>query len=563
MPTVLALALCQPASATTLTFVSEIAEPIQDERFDLIEISPDGKTLYAASDMTIGSIRGDAAIAVYDRDLVTGALTFVELEIEGSGGVPAMERITSMIISNDGTSLYALGNNPSVRFARDTVTGELTFVESLGSGLFFGSAVISSDDRFVYSYENHGSTPGLLTFSRDLATGALTLVDEIPGVSSGPIAISNDGRHLYLGSTNHPRYGIRVFERDLVTGELEPIQKLRAPKVTGLSTDVSTLDDLELSHDDAFLFALTQTQNTLAVWRRSPTDGKLSFVQQFPEFWCSDVGGLGSSYGESLHVDPTGGRVFSLDRGWSLNTIAIEETTGAFDEIEHQFAGSGLGPILSTYSFAISPLGDHAYIGTLERTIALYDLGASPPPAGRDCRHAGRALTIKSDPLGLRKSAKSLSDKTLYTFVGVPGSNDDPTCNGDPPGTARATVRYRSTMSGEDTGEIDLPCENWSMTGTADNPKRGYKYSDPQRASGPCKKVIVTGQKAVSVTCDSKGPHPLGFDLTPGVDQGIVESVLTIGDTRYCVAFDDHKGKNGSDGKKFVGKNSPVPAACP
>lgn len=561
--TLVALALCEPVFAATLTFVSEIAEPIEDERFDLIEISPDGKTVYAASDTTIGAIRGDAAIAVYDRDLVTGALTFVELEIEGSNGVPALERISHMTFSGDGTSLYALGNNPGVLFARDTGTGELTFVEEYGDGVLLGPAAISPDDRFVYGYGNGSKGVGLITFSRDLGTGALTQVGEDHGFAGVRVAISGDGTHLYMGHTNHPTYGIRVYDRDLVTGELQFRQKVRGAKLTGSASDLPTLDDLVLSHDEAFLFALTQTRSVLAVWSRSSVDGELSLVQQFPEFWCSDVSAPGSMWPESLDVDPAGGRVFSLDPAGSLNVIAIDPATGSFDEIEQLTPASGLGPILTIYSFAISPLGDHAYVGTHERTIAHYDVGASPAPPGRECLHAGKTLSIKSDPLGIKKAAKSLTDSTPYTFVGAAGSDDDPTCNGDPPGTARATVRFRSAASGEDTGEIDLPCEYWSMAGTADNPKRKYKYVDLQRAAGPCKKVIVTGQKAVSIRCDSKGSHPFDYDLTPGVDQGIVEAVLTIGDTRYCVAFDDHKGKDGSDGKKFVGKSSPPPAACP
>lgn len=101
-----------------------------------------------------------------------------------------------------------------------------------------------------------------------------------------------------------------------------------------------------------------------------------------------------------------------------------------------------------------------------------------------------------------------MTDNSLFTFIGVHGSDDDPTCNGDPLGTARASVRFVSETSGEDTGGIALPCENWSATGKADSPKRGFSYKDSQRLDGPCGQVKVQGQKAVSVSCDSKGPHP-------------------------------------------------------
>ena len=53
------------------------------------------------------------------------------------------------------------------------------------------------------------------------------------------------------------------------------------------------------------------------------------------------------------------------------------------------------------------------------------------------------------------------------------------------------------------------------------------------------------------------------YDLSVGTDEGSVNVILTLDNLRYCTAFDDFRGRNGSDGKRFQGKDAPPPAACP
>jgi hypothetical protein len=48
-----------------------------------------------------------------------------------------------------------------------------------------------------------------------------------------------------------------------------------------------------------------------------------------------------------------------------------------------------------------------------------------------------------------------------------------------------------------------------------------------------------------------------------GIDESIVNVVLTTGGISYCTAYDDFNGRDGTDGRAFQGKNSPPPAACP
>ena len=73
----------------------------------------------------------------------------------------------------------------------------------------------------------------------------------------------------------------------------------------------------------------------------------------------------------------------------------------------------------------------------------------------------------------------------------------------------------------------------------------------------------MRGGRLLKASCFGKGPTA-GFlyDLVEGTDEGVVSVLLTVGTIRHCTAFDDAKGRDGSDGKTFLGRDAPPPAAC-
>lgn len=144
------------------------------------------------------------------------------------------------------------------------------------------------------------------------------------------------------------------------------------------------------------------------------------------------------------------------------------------------------------------------------------------------------------------------------------GSSSDPRCNGEPEGTVKASVRFRSATSGQDH-TFPLPCEKWSATGgnkVAAVAKRGYKYSDPKREHGPCNSVKIKGTKSLSVSCKGKpGTAAFPFDLVSGQSQGTLTTVLETGWITHCATFEPFV--DGSDAKKYKGKSLGPPVACP
>ncbi len=84
-------------------------------------ISRDGRSLY-------GAARGDDAIAAFNRDPATGALTFL-------GAVPGLDEPTDLALAPGGRSLYVTARRDSaiVRLARDPGGGALSFSSCLTS----------------------------------------------------------------------------------------------------------------------------------------------------------------------------------------------------------------------------------------------------------------------------------------------------------------------------------------------------------------------------------------------------------------------------------------------
>ena len=100
--------------------VSGIGNP-----FDVL-ISPEGNHLYVT-----GST--DNSVAVFNRDVVTGALVFVEKQTNGMGDVVGMTGANNMALSPDGNFLYVTGadGNAVVVFRRNVVEGNLEFLQIL------------------------------------------------------------------------------------------------------------------------------------------------------------------------------------------------------------------------------------------------------------------------------------------------------------------------------------------------------------------------------------------------------------------------------------------------
>jgi hypothetical protein len=178
---------------------------------------------------------------------------------------------------------------------------------------------------------------------------------------------------------------------------------------------------------------------------------------------------------------------------------------------------------------------------------------------------SGQKLLIRNalpeDP-ERRKAVWVTKDRDVVS--GARGTVDDPRCLPAGGGGAGGSIRFRSDGSGgstQDTGEIPLPCANWAALGSDTNP-RGYRYKDRELGDGPCKLAIVKDGRLAKAVCTGRGAATtLDYDLMEGISEDVITMTFTIGSLKYCTAFPAFNGKDGSNGRKFLGKNAPPPSA--
>jgi len=149
--------------------------------------------------------------------------------------------------------------------------------------------------------------------------------------------------------------------------------------------------------------------------------------------------------------------------------------------------------------------------------------------------------------------------KSAEIPIPAPGSADDPRCNADPIGTVKVTLTVASPSGQAHT--TDLPCQNWQLLGSTSAPK-GYKYLDRELDDGTARIVVWKEHDLLKATLLGSGPTVLNYDLQPGVSQDPVGVKLSGSSSAICMQCNGSNGKDGSDGKLFLGKECPAPVAC-
>ncbi len=165
---------------------------------------------------------------VFSRDPATGKLNFLEAQLDNVGGVDGINGAWATDISPDGRNLYVVGRDDDALavFERNAATGALTFVEAQYDGLgpvegLDGviSVAVSPDGRYVFTSARFGHA--VAVFERDDTTGTLTFVehhvDEVDGVEGllfpGGLAVAPDGSNVYAtGSLDHAVVTFEVVE---------------------------------------------------------------------------------------------------------------------------------------------------------------------------------------------------------------------------------------------------------------------------------------------------------------------------------------------------------------
>lgn len=288
-----------------------------NERVSAISVSQDGKTLLVTGSEGNNN-SGKTYLRVYARDAETGKLTLLQSFTQGEQddpSTPAIEvnglnTITTLVQSNDGSSVYVAGGSGSVyslvQFSRDTTTGQLSYVGVVAtqdvngvSGLdaAVSEIVLSEDGTSLYTINGvtpvDGSTSknAVTFFSRDTTSGALTFVgslvgsDTIPLRSPSGIVLSSDGTSAYI--SNLGNHSITVLSRDAATGSLSYVTTINKTTIAAdaNSADIpkddrylNGLQDIVISPDNRFVYVSSNSQGTVSIFSRDADTGALTYA---------------------------------------------------------------------------------------------------------------------------------------------------------------------------------------------------------------------------------------------------------------------------------------------
>jgi 6-phosphogluconolactonase (cycloisomerase 2 family) len=233
---------------------------------------------------------GDQAVTAFARDPGTGSLSLVQSVREGVGGVEGLAQARAVAVSPDGMHVYAGGASGAALavFARDGVTGALRFLEVERNGrdgvtglTGVADVVVTPDRRHVIVAANGEST--LVVFARDPSTGALRFVQVIRDGASGVdglgsvrgLAISADGATVYAASPSDS--SVVAFRRDVQTGQLTFLEAARdgVGGVEGLAFATK----VAVSSDGRSVYAAGSGADAVTTFARDPATGRLSYVE--------------------------------------------------------------------------------------------------------------------------------------------------------------------------------------------------------------------------------------------------------------------------------------------
>src|SRR6185503_11171642 len=187
---------------------------------------------------------------------------------------------------------------------------------------------------------------------------------------------------------------------------------------------------------------------------------------------------------------------------------------------------------------------------------------SSTPGSGNAIKVVGTKLEVKNANPDVESKRKIVVvSKDAAIVAPPPGDPGDPRCGSDPSGTVKATIRVLSPTTGK-SHETDLPCQNWSLVGSAAAPK-GYRYRDAEQNEGTARTVTWRSSQ-LKATLTGQGPTTLDYDLQVGVDEAPVAARFSSAPITICLECTAYNGKNGSNGKQFLGRKltCPAPSGC-
>lgn len=316
-----------------------------------VVVSPDGSHVYAVSSL-------DSAIVAFERNLQSGHLDWLATYSNNSSGIVGLSGARSLVIDSSGRHLYAAGTNANavVVFDRQNDPDEPGFGELAYLGL------------------SQNGTDGVVDMQRPVH-----------------LALSPDDRHLYAAATQSD--AVVVFSRNIDDGDsgyglLEWRQSRR-----NLIGDVSGLLDVSrvlVSPDGASLYAAGTGNNALVRFERNTASGSANFGRlSIAEVHVDGVGGVAGLAGVRglrlaggtsqwlLAASPQPGSIALFERSAADGSLQFVQVIEDGDEAGTGGPVSGLAGARAVWAL---PGEDRVLVaGAQADALAVFDLGGGSP----------------------------------------------------------------------------------------------------------------------------------------------------------------------------------------
>lgn len=408
-----------------------------------LSVSPDGKHIYVA-DSNNGSNNAltNSSVSRFDRDAKGYPASSVNY-IDGlGGGGDDLGGAWVPLVSPDGKFVYVTAaNDDAVNvFARDTVTGSLTIKESVKFDDAYGLIcpippgcprlkgldlpywmLISPDGKHIYV--SGVASDSITVMQRNPETGSLrnlfgrvSLVQEIIDSTNlnaaYGMALSPDGKHLY--ATGYSSDTLVVYSRDPSNGRLTPVPD--GVYGTSVSPGLDGVFRVTVSPDGNFVYTASYNGNSVTAFRRNPATGTLTLIDTY-------TNGQGLLVGldavTAVAVSPDGKYLFATS--YSSNAVSIflrDQNTGELDQVQVITRGSnGQPPIGGARDVVVSPDGRMIFVtGFTDNQITGFAL-ANPKPSLRSLEPAS-ATAGASNPLTLIVNGEEFAPGAIVTWNG-------------------------------------------------------------------------------------------------------------------------------------------------
>lgn len=313
-----------------------------------VALSPDGRHLYLVSTLS-------NSLHVYARNPQTGVLTAPP--IQSFTDAVDLNGAIRVHVSPDGENVYVTSPQANTlrAYKRDTVTGQLTFLDQVKEGMGYGCLPIPCDGNITGMQGTYG------------------------------FALSPDGQYIYFSGVTAAANGgsaINVIRRSSVDGSLVTTlgQLHVGPRFVQRVTNsnLNGVYDLAISPDGAYLYAASYHKNpdTITVFKRNATDGKLTYDSVVSQSQIPSLNGV-----FRITISQDGKHLYASS--FDSNSIVVLERNLATGRLTHiatytdggtDALGRTIDGLSSTSSTALSPDGSILYAtGFHDNAVAAFE----------------------------------------------------------------------------------------------------------------------------------------------------------------------------------------------